>query len=110
MFPPEKDTGGLSGTPVSRQRKSGNRTACKTARRIFLKFDPGQGFVDVVLSEGGDHDGLDGMQAVFRLVEGSVAGRLEDLVVHFHAVDAVFLVNLLADDCLWTRFAATWPS
>jgi len=62
-----------------------------------LEAVSGKRFVDVLFGQRGDHDGLDGVQAVFGLEEGGIARGLEDLVVHLHAVDAVLLVDLLAD-------------
>jgi len=65
-----------------------------------LEAVSGKRFVNVIFGQRGDHDGLDGVQAVFGLEEGDIARGLEDLVVHLHAVDAVFLEDLLSDGSL----------
>ena len=39
-----------------------------------LEAVSGKRFVDVLFGQRGDHDGLDGVQAVFGLEEGSIAG------------------------------------
>src|SRR5690606_12949619 len=44
-----------------------------------------------------EQDRLDGVHAVFRLVEDDGSLGFENLLRHLHAVDAVLLVNLLAD-------------
>src|SRR5690606_35954157 len=46
-------------------------------------------------SQGGDQHRLDGVHAVFRLIEHDRSGAFEDLIGDFHGIDTVLLLNLL---------------
>src|SRR5699024_2855570 len=60
---------------------------CKGAARS-VRVEPG---------EGGGHDGLYRVHAVFRLVEDYGLRALEDLVRHFERVESVLFAHFLAD-------------